>query len=225
MPVGGPTYEPRDAADAERLEALYAELTVEEHAEERAEERAQALAALDHADDDNAARVVLASTLAVARESPRRSRERRTHASSTSPSTGDGDDDGGDGGDEPPRRTNAVPRRGAVRTVPTGSLRLHPLATIVPESSTKEFEALKADIERDGLNSPLHVVGNIVLDGRHRLRAALELGLKAVPVVDVELSEESPESFILRTALHRRHLSDDQRAVMAARWVLTGGAL
>ncbi|MBM4380813.1 MAG: ParB N-terminal domain-containing protein, partial [Deltaproteobacteria bacterium] len=104
------------------------------------------------------------------------------------------------------------------RQVPVSTLTLHPLAGVVPEASPDEFRALVEDVRREGIREPLRVLGNTVVDGRHRLRAALQLGLATVPVVDAVLAaDETPEAYMLRTALHRRNLSDDQRAIMAAR--------
>jgi N6-adenosine-specific RNA methylase IME4/ParB-like chromosome segregation protein Spo0J len=122
----------------------------------------------------------------------------------------------------PPKRFHQA-RAGTTATIgprhaPTTSLVLHPSAAVVPEASPNEYQALLEDIRRDGVQEPLRVLGNTVLDGRHRLRAALEAGLASVPVVDAVLSRgETAEAYLLRTALHRRNLSDDQRAIMAAR--------
>ncbi len=145
---------------------------------------------------------------------------RTTRASSAASGPGDGDGDGSSGGgdDDGEQRSGRVQH--VVRHVNPKSLKLHARAGLVPEMSAAEFAALARDILFEGVREPLHVVGRVVLDGRHRLRAALEVGLKSVPVVDVELGDESEASYLLRTALHRRHLSDGQRAMLAARWAL-----
>jgi hypothetical protein len=56
------------------------------------------------------------------------------------------------------------------------------------------------------------------LDGRHRLRAAIELGMKEVPVIDAPLNRERPEVYMMKAAVLRRHLTDDQRSVISAKW-------
>jgi len=56
-----------------------------------------------------------------------------------------------------------------------------------------------------------------VLDGHHRLRAATELGLPELPVRIVEVDDEL--SYMLGSALQRRHLSPSQRAA----WVVELG--
>lgn len=58
-------------------------------------------------------------------------------------------------------------------------------------AAKKEFDALKADIKANGIQQPIlfveHGGKKYVVDGHHRVRAALELGLKDVPVQQVEL--------------------------------------
>jgi hypothetical protein len=105
--------------------------------------------------------------------------------------------------------------------VPTETLELHPAAKLAPPMRPDEWEAFKADIQANGIHTPLQldILGRVV-DGAHRLRAARELGLPTVPVVRAPLPDDADDNvvalFVLRSALHRRHLSDDQRAVLAA---------
>lgn len=104
-----------------------------------------------------------------------------------------------------------IPDRQSVKT-----LREHPEADLVPTMPASEFQALLEDIRRRGILEPLHVqFDGTVLDGRHRLRAARALGLEQVPVVLVRLQDETPVSYMLRAALLRRHLTDDQKAIIA----------
>lgn len=96
------------------------------------------------------------------------------------------------------------------------TLREHPEADLVPTMPVSEFQALLEDIRRRGILEPLHVqFDGTVLDGRHRLRAARALGLTTVPVLLVHLKDETPVSYMLRAALLRRHLTDDQKAIIA----------
>jgi hypothetical protein len=77
-----------------------------------------------------------------------------------------------------------------------------------------EYEAFRADIAADGILCPLEITEEgLVLDGRQRLRAARELGLKAVPVRVIAV--EDPLDFMLRAALLRRQLAPSQRAALA----------
>jgi len=99
------------------------------------------------------------------------------------------------------------------------ALRLYPLAERVPEMRPAEWRALLEDVRERGILEPLRLApdGVTVLDGRHRLRAARELGLAAVPTAPALCEPGDEAGYMLRAALHRRHLSDDQRAVLAAR--------
>ncbi|MHB8312376.1 MAG: ParB N-terminal domain-containing protein, partial [Candidatus Dormibacteria bacterium] len=95
----------------------------------------------------------------------------------------------------------------------------HPLAAVVPEMRAAEWRAFLEDVRERGVLEPLRLApdGVTVLDGRHRLRAARDLGLEAVPTAPALCEPGDESGFMLRAALHRRHLSDDQRAILAYR--------
>lgn len=106
------------------------------------------------------------------------------------------------------------------RMVPVSSLKLHPRADLVPDMRESEWSEFYTDIAFKGITTPLEMLADgTILDGRHRFKAAQELGLESVAVVDAPLMGDDPEMYMLKTAVLRRHLTDDQRAVMAARWV------
>jgi N6-adenosine-specific RNA methylase IME4/ParB-like chromosome segregation protein Spo0J len=93
-------------------------------------------------------------------------------------------------------------------------LRLHPASTSVPAMAADEYEAFRADIAERGILVPLEITAaGIVLDGRHRLRAAADLGTETVPVRLVAPTDE--HEHVLLAALQRRHLSPSQRAAVA----------
>lgn len=97
---------------------------------------------------------------------------------------------------------------------PTRTLRLHEQAQLVPSMSPSEFAAFLADVAANGIEQPLAITADaVVLDGRHRLHAARELGLERVPVRVV--APPDPVGFMLRSALQRRQLSASQRAALA----------
>jgi len=76
-----------------------------------------------------------------------------------------------------------------------------------------EATGLRADIIRRGIVTPLAITKDgVVLDGRHRLRIALELGLDQVPVRVVDPDDEV--DFMLSAALQRRQLTPSQRAAL-----------
>jgi hypothetical protein len=99
-------------------------------------------------------------------------------------------------------------------------LRLHPALADVPRMRPEEGQPFLEDVREHGVREPLTVqVGqpHVVLDGRHRLEAAKEVDLAIVPVRLVNLSESEQQEHVIVSALHRRNLTDDQRAVLAAR--------
>lgn len=106
----------------------------------------------------------------------------------------------------------------AVRLVSPAFLRVHPSASLVPDMRAGEYAELLADIRQRGILTPLDVLGEVVLDGRHRLRAASELGIKRVPVLEALVSQGGDVEYLLKAALLRRHLTDDQRAMVAAQY-------
>jgi ParB-like chromosome segregation protein Spo0J len=80
-----------------------------------------------------------------------------------------------------------------------------------------EFEALKADIQEHGVRERVIVKGKFVLDGIHRLRAARELGIeKDVKTRLFTGRDDKIDAMIISQNVHRRHLSDQQRAVLLA---------
>jgi ParB-like chromosome segregation protein Spo0J len=102
------------------------------------------------------------------------------------------------------------------------NLEIDPLATIFPPMSEDEFGRLKADIAARGQLEPIWTHRGRVVDGRHRLRACRELGVE--PVVREYDGDGTVLGFVVAKNLHRRHLSANQRALVAAKLAnLSGG--
>lgn len=96
-------------------------------------------------------------------------------------------------------------------------VKIHPAAELFPMMGEEEFQQLKADIKENGQNNAITYWGNMLLDGRNRMRACRELNIDPI---DEELDEElvpDPYAWVVSQNLHRRHLTDQQRAVIAAR--------
>jgi len=106
-----------------------------------------------------------------------------------------------------------------LRNIPPNLLHPHPSASLIPDMRPDEWAEFYRDVAFRGIKVPLEVLADgTVLDGRHRLRAALELSLPAVPVIDAALGSDSPEVYMLKAAVLRRHLTDGQRAAMSVLW-------
>lgn len=97
------------------------------------------------------------------------------------------------------------------------TVEFHPVADIFPMMSEQEYADLVADIGEHGLREPiwLHHDGRII-DGRNRWRACVAAGVEPVTRT-YEGADESLVSFVLSLNLHRRHLNESQRAMVAAR--------
>jgi ParB-like chromosome segregation protein Spo0J len=64
-----------------------------------------------------------------------------------------------------------------------GPLQLHPAGGFVPDLGRDQYASFLADVAERGVQVPLEITAaGLVLDGRQRLQAALELGLAQVPV-------------------------------------------
>lgn len=94
---------------------------------------------------------------------------------------------------------------------------IHPAAAAFPMMSEVELEAMAEDIKSNGLRSPIVVWRGRVVDGRNRLAA---LAKTVTPPRFVELEGYDDEGDVIRwiisTNIHRRHLSTEQRAMIAS---------
>jgi ParB-like nuclease domain len=92
-------------------------------------------------------------------------------------------------------------------------LRAHRQAALVPSMTVAEAQALEADIAERGIQVPLEITAaGVVLDGRHRHRVALALGLETVPVRVIDPPDQL--EYMLLAAFQRRHLDTGQRAFL-----------
>ena len=92
---------------------------------------------------------------------------------------------------------------------------VHSVAELFPAMDSDTYAALKANIAAHGQAEPIVLWKKQLIDGRHRLQACKELGIKPV-VVDISESED-PLTYVISHNLHRRHLSTSQRAMVAAK--------
>lgn len=91
----------------------------------------------------------------------------------------------------------------------------HPAASLFPMMDQEAYELFKADIKENGQREPITIWQGQLLDGRNRLKACEELGIKPAKF---ELGKDiDPVSWVLSHNLHRRHLDTSQRAMVAAK--------
>ena len=90
----------------------------------------------------------------------------------------------------------------------------HPLANIFPLIEGQAYQELMADVLRHGIREPIWVYEGKILDGRNRYRAAQAMGVEC-PIQEYEGDDAT--GFVISLNLHRRHLSESQRAVVAAK--------
>ena len=97
-------------------------------------------------------------------------------------------------------------------------------ADLLPALEPDTYANLKGSIERHGITDPILVARQInnhfdVVDGQHRLRIAVELGLdlEHIPLNIRELSADEQQDLALATNLYRRHLTREQRQALAVK--------
>jgi phage N-6-adenine-methyltransferase len=92
----------------------------------------------------------------------------------------------------------------------------HQYANLFPLLEGEDYNNLKEDIKKNGLLEPIYLYKDEICDGRNRYRCCIDLGIK--PIFRLyEGKEEDLLSFILSLNLHRRHLSESQRSIIAAK--------
>lgn len=97
----------------------------------------------------------------------------------------------------------------------------HEYANLFPMMSESELTGLVADIKANGLQDPVVIHEGMILDGRNRYKACLEAGVVA-DTIDYE--GDDALSYVISHNLHRRHLNESQRAMVASRMAkLTSG--
>jgi hypothetical protein len=93
----------------------------------------------------------------------------------------------------------------------SSGLQVHPAAAMFPLMEGKELELFCSDIQAAGLNNPIVIQGDVLLDGRNRFRVCAQGG---------GASELYILSLVARSGacldhLPRRSLTDEQRGAIA----------
>lgn len=96
----------------------------------------------------------------------------------------------------------------------TRKFQVHPLALTIPAMTEQEREQLRESILRDGVQVPIVIYQDKVLDGRHRFYFAATLK-KPVRIEEFEGTDEEAKRRIALLNLHRRHLTGTQQVIAA----------
>ena len=90
----------------------------------------------------------------------------------------------------------------------------HPAAMLFPLLRGDDFDGLVASLEENGMRQPIVLLGDQIIDGRNRFRAAKQAGVKMIfrqldPDEDICL-------FVLDMNIHRRDLSAQRKIALAS---------
>jgi hypothetical protein len=91
----------------------------------------------------------------------------------------------------------------------------HPAAELFPFMPMNELQALAEDIKTNGLIEPIVLLDDLILDGRHRLKACGIAGITP-RFAEAELNGSSPTLYVISKNLKRRHLTQSERATIGA---------
>jgi hypothetical protein len=92
---------------------------------------------------------------------------------------------------------------------------LHPYCELFPAMPADDLAKLAEDIRQNGLREPVVTFEDKILDGRNRERAAI---MAEVEVEYKEYRGKDALAYVISRNLHRRHLTESQRAMVAARF-------
>lgn len=90
----------------------------------------------------------------------------------------------------------------------------HQLANIFPLIEGQAYKDLLTDVLNHGVREPIWIYEGKILDGRNRYRAATAMN---VPFEAKEYEGSDAAGFVISLNLHRRHLSEAQRGMVAAK--------
>lgn len=98
----------------------------------------------------------------------------------------------------------------------------HKIADLFPSMTDDELKSLAADIKANGLQVPVVLWNNEIIDGRHRYKACQMAGVKPdfvhwYPSVGSTTAQATTEAirYVASLNLHRRHIPPSQLSVVA----------
>ena len=93
------------------------------------------------------------------------------------------------------------------------NLQPHEYADLFPMMQDLEIERLAYDIKQNGLREIITLLDGKILDGRNRYAACI---IAEVEPEFITYDGNAPLAFVISKNLHRRHLNESQRAMIAA---------
>ncbi len=94
------------------------------------------------------------------------------------------------------------------------NLKFHPLADLFPLIEGAEFDDLVKSIKDNGQHDAIVLLDGLILDGRNRYRAC---GVAGVEPKVATFTGKDAVAFVMDHNIHRRHLNESQRAMIAAK--------
>lgn len=92
-------------------------------------------------------------------------------------------------------------------------MKYHQYANLFPMLNAAELDRLAEDIKENGQQTPIVTYKGEILDGRNRYEACQKIG--ADPIFE-DYEGSDPLKHVISLNLHRRHLNESQRAMVAA---------
>lgn len=92
----------------------------------------------------------------------------------------------------------------------------HPISQLVPPMTRIEYEDIRESINRYDLRMAIMLFEGKILDGRHRYRSCIETG-RQPRFEDFQGTHEEAVAYVIGMNLDRRNLSNEQKALAAAR--------
>jgi len=95
-------------------------------------------------------------------------------------------------------------------------LNLHPACELIPEMNAEDYAALLASVKARGVREPVVLKDGLIVDGRHRARAAEEARV-GYPTVQWSpaVHGDSVVDYVIDCNVNRRQLTTSQRAMIA----------
>lgn len=97
-------------------------------------------------------------------------------------------------------------------------MKFHASCKQFPELPQDQLAALAADIALHGLKFPILTFNGVIIDGRNRYLACLKAGVEP-RYQEIARNDTDPESFVRSMNVFRRHLSVNERAMLAGKLV------